>query len=156
MIDKLINDGYEMIVGTGDCVIPITQWGKDHWSTLLYLECRTVDNSGVIDNRHMRCNQLLHSMFMYFDDYTIQPDGSMYPTVLRNKVKVDMHDDWSCMRDMIELGLCRACYKESETGLRPTKVVVELTLLGCTYAAAVRKHKSNGGVYSTFSCEESK
>ena len=41
-------------------VVSVARWGRDHWTTLLYLESRCVDYGGKIDNQHMRTNARLH------------------------------------------------------------------------------------------------
>ena len=53
----MIWESFEMPVDvTVEWHVPMVQWGKDHWSVFAYLECCAVDNKGIINNQHMRCN----------------------------------------------------------------------------------------------------
>lgn len=73
-----------------DIFIPIEKWGKDHWSTLLYIETLVVDKRGQIEmmaDPHMR---------------SVHPD---YPTRLADGSTIEMHDDWDCLQDMFVAGL---------------------------------------------------
>lgn len=78
-------------------VTPIELWGKDHWSTLAYIETRIVDYSGVLDERHLRGGDSVHQ------------DGrrpARYPTRLSGEEMTRPgHDDFDCIGDMIALGL---------------------------------------------------
>lgn len=49
-------------VTTAETPVPVAAWGKDHWSTLAYVETRTVDHKGLLDHDHMRCSPGLHPM----------------------------------------------------------------------------------------------
>ena len=73
-------------------VIPIENWGKDHWSTFAYAETLAVDNNGIIipEVLKMRTNIKTH-FFMRNPN-----DGSMYPTMLKNGNVSRGHDDWDC------------------------------------------------------------
>lgn len=135
----------------GDDYIPIELWGKDHWSTLAYLEACAVDCHGLVDNRRMRCNPRLHREFAYVNPFGRVVDGSRYPT--RTKAgDVQPHDDWSCLEDLVAAGLVRAYwrlrYPERSFGGAQTKV--ELTDLGLTIVAALRAHKARGGSFAGF------
>lgn len=63
-----------------------TCFGRDHWSTLLYLETCCVDRRGRIDIRHMR------------------KDGEQYPTRLAKGKLAKGHDDYDCIRDLVAAG----------------------------------------------------
>lgn len=45
-------------------VTPAT-WGRDHWSTLAYIETRIVDHSGVPSREHMRCDPKRHPLLAH-------------------------------------------------------------------------------------------
>lgn len=62
--------------------IPMEQFGKDHWSLLIYIESRAVDDERHYDRRHMRS------------------DGKRYPTRLRDGRHVEGHDDLDCLADL--------------------------------------------------------
>ena len=136
----------------GDDCIPIEQWGKDHWSTLAYLETVTVDYRGLVDNRRRRCNPRLHREFAHADYFGVMVDGSPYPT--RTKVgEVQRHDDWSCLEDLVVAGLVKAYWRVRypERSFGGAQAKVELTELGLTVAAALRAHKARGGSFASFS-----
>jgi len=117
--------------------IAMSQWGKDHWSTLAYIECRCVDHGGVPDRRHMRANPELHPQFAHIaweDDIPTRRKGG--------KLKHN-HDDWSCVDDMVAEGLVRWL----GTGMNP---VFKLTERGLAVCTAIRKHKASGGNFAGF------
>jgi len=131
-----------------DGFIPPTEWGKDHWSTLAYLEYRTVDDGGKIDNRKMRVDPRLHREFA--TDMQIRLGGK-YPTILKDGQR-EGHDDWSCLEDMVIAGLLRAWWKET-TSRRVFDCCVarvELTDYGRIVAHALRQHKAAGGNFADF------
>lgn len=117
--------------------IPITQWAKDHWSTLAYIETRIVDFAGAVDPRNLRCDHRIHS------PRARGPNAAGYPTRLRDGATASPHDDWSCIEDFVREGLVIW----NGTGLNP---IFELTELGWTVAAALRKHKGQGGQFGDF------
>lgn len=108
--------------------IPPKDWGKDHWSTLLYLETRVVDHGGLImrNDPHMRGHR--------------EGDGEVYPTRLRDGVEVFGHDDFDCVQDMVAAGLVKA----------PGGSRYVLTDLGWTAAGLLRRHKAEEKGIATF------
>ena len=137
--------------------VPVGKWGKDHWTTLAYLETRSVDHQGVLSNKQMRCNPRLHREFAHSSLLGSVIDGSKYPTRLRNDETLDGHDDWSCLEDMVAAGLVRAYYRVA----RPTLAFgtcdakIELTGLGEEVAAQLRRHLAAGKRSSDFTPLES-
>lgn len=139
--------------------VPISNWGKDHWSTFLYLESRAVDHKGIVDNEKMRCNPRLHRPFAHnligMSNMAGMGDGSKYPTRLA-KGTMENHDDWSCAEDMVAAGLIKIWWtepppeqKESMFGFAKAKI--ELTDRGWTIAARLRRHLADGGhTYANF------
>lgn len=97
--------------------IPLTRWGKDHLSTLLYIEHCHVDKHhiGQLDPEKMR------------------PRGE-YPTILRDDEEVHGHSDWDCCEDMVAEDVLR---DGGGTGLHP---IYLLTERGWTLVAATRRH----------------
>lgn len=135
----------------GDGYIPIERWGKDHWSTLGYLETRAVDHKGKIINRNMRCHPRLHREFIGISFGPEIQDGSAYPTRLKDGV-AENHDDWSCVEDMVAAGLIRAYFRVvSDAAFGGSEARIVFTELGLKYAAELRTHKARGGAFGTFS-----
>lgn len=135
----------------GNDYVPIEKWGKDHWSTLAYLECRTVDQHGIVNNKNMRCNPRIHREFM---NSARQHSGKKYPTILKSGEKLEQHDDWSCVEDMVAAGLIRAYFDTDHCTFGGGKAKVELTADGHAYTNALRRHKSNGGTWADFDLSE--
>jgi hypothetical protein len=113
-------------------------FGKDHWSTLLYLETRIVDHAGILDKRNMRCITKRHPLFAHGHD------ASAYPTKLKGNATIPNHDDWDCIEDLIEAGLV----EWNGTGASP---VFALTDLGWTVAGHCRRWRAEGHGVATFS-----
>lgn len=105
-------------LGTADPV-PMSRWGKDHWTTFAYVETRWVDHRGMIDHDHMRCDRSRHPMFYAAKRRTAafgtDADGARYATRLKTGTPgpdgrwgvVDLfgHDDYNCLDDAIREGL---------------------------------------------------
>lgn len=128
-------------------VVTIDKFGKDHWSTFAYAECRMVDDRGILNREHMRCNIKRHPQFANSFN-TLQPDMPTSPTMLRGHFKDKRkarrgHDDWDCLYDLEAAGLL----KLNGTGISP---IVELTDYGRAVAGLLRKHKADGGNFSEF------
>ena len=60
--------------------VPMDRWGKDHWSTFMYVETRCVDHGGKLNHSHMR------------------EDGIQHPTCLSNGDTIPYHSDWNCVK----------------------------------------------------------
>lgn len=135
--------------GDSDEYIKPEQWGKDHWSTLLYAESIAVNHGGKIDNRRMRTNARLHRHFANLAPITGQiVDGSSYPTRLADGENADNHDDWSCLEDAAAAGYVILCFRRASTAgakvFGDMEARVELTDLGFDIAHAVRKLAARG------------
>ncbi len=137
----------------GNNFVDIGRWGKDHWSTLAYLECRAVDNKGMINNLQMRCDSRLHRHFAHVETMGMT-DGGKYPTLLQGGIKLEKHDDWSCLEDMVEENLLKVEFRGNAKF--PNEIFgnmearVELTDLGKQVSGMLRTHKASGGTFSTF------
>ena len=118
--------------------IPPTDWGRDHWSTLVFLEMMTVDNMGLVQVPHMRTDPDVHPKYVY------HTTKKRYPTRLQGGKKLSGHDDWSCMEDMIDAGMMVAL-------MRGRSVWVFFTPFGSAVAGALRAFKARGGLYRDFS-----
>jgi hypothetical protein len=140
------------------------RWGKDHWSTLAYLETRIVDHKGRIAHDHMRCHAGRHPAMLHAKRRARLfgvGDGSQYPTKLRDGELAD-HDDYDCLDDMIVAGLVTATMPPAPAGTLVTGLVeaelmtratYALTPLGQAIAGQLRAHKGNGGNWRTFTPE---
>lgn len=85
------------------------RFGKDHYSTLLYVESRAVDHRGLLDHDRMRCHGLRHPVMLMAKRRTIafgtdQADGRRYPTLLRDGIEQPDHDDYDCLDDLLAAG----------------------------------------------------
>ena len=138
----------------GNDYVDIGHWGKDHWSTLAYLESRVIDNRGMINNLQMRCNSRLHRHFAHVETM-LMTDGGKYPTRLQKGIELEEHDDWSCLEDMVAANLLTAQYRENAS--YPNEIFgnmearVKLTELGTQVSGMLRAHKATGGTFSNFS-----
>ena len=124
--------------------VPPSWWGKDHWSTLLYVECRCVDHKGWPNHPNMRTDFSRHPG--YARAVLGMHSAEKYPTRLRHGtegVLLTDHDDWDCVEDMEAAGLVQAV----GTGSNPRW---KLTELGHTVAGKLRAHKAQGQGSGTF------
>lgn len=123
--------------------ITIEQFGKDHWSLLLYIETRIYDYKGILDPYHMRIKNLAirsgwkpeygTRLFGYWNkDETVNP-----------LLRLHNHDDYDCLDDLEIEGLV----KNISTGLRPVCVI---TKKGARVLSQLLFHKQNGGHCSNF------
>lgn len=132
-------------------IVPITQFGKDHWTTFAYAETCVVDQQ-PLDKRRIRCNDNTHRIHAvnrnpYPGD--IGPwepkDGTRLFGFFDKRdpqLQLPNHDDWDCLNDLEAAGLLEVM---SEAIAR-----VVLTEEGHKAAAALRVHKSKGGNFAGF------
>lgn len=150
MIDKMTWYEYEP---DGNDYIPIILWGRDHWSAFAYLETRTVDYGGVVDNEKMRCNPRLHRIFA---NQANRLFSGNYPTRLAHGETIEPHDDWSCLEDMARADLLRAWFRQqSDEMFGSGQARIELTDEGRRIAGLLRKHKAGGGNFGNFAVLDS-
>lgn len=136
--------------------LPPAVWGKDHFSTLAYLETCAVDHSGSVSNARLRCDERLHPAVVD----RLPVEARDYPTILRGGKLQAGHDDWSCIEDFVAAGLLMAYYldrnvaQEMYSGARITRQVrVSFTHAGIRLAHSLRAWKMLGGTYATFEPE---
>lgn len=127
---------------TANGPVPMEHWGKDHWSTLAFAECRAVDYDGKLDEVRMRTDPAVHPVIAEaraakYGDFI----NRAHPTVLKGGERLDGHDDWSCVEDMEAAGLV-------VTGSGGT--VVWLTDTGWRIAHELRRWKATGGNFAAF------
>lgn len=117
--------------------IPVKKFGKDHWSTLAYIECRVVDQGGRLNNKHLRIDPERHPGLAHI---RWEKDS---PTYLAKGVLQKKHDDLDCIEDLAVAGFVEIL----GTGIQPR---TDLTDYGWEVASALRKHKGNGGNFAGF------
>lgn len=101
------------------------RFGKDHHSTLLYVETRVVDHAGWLAGQHLRAKH---------------PD---YPTRLADGSTISMHSDFDCIEDMVMAGWI--VVRDGEAPPRPNYVMrVGLTDAGWAEAHRLRRRKAWG------------
>lgn len=117
----------------------LSTFGKDHWSTLLFLETQIVDKAFPIDMRRLRVNEIKRA---FSNNTPIQWQDS-YSTKLKDGSIVSGHDDIDVIDDLEEVGLI----KNNGTHLN---IYPLLTDKGWKVCEAIRKHKGNGGNFKDF------
>jgi hypothetical protein len=141
--------------------VPVSDWGVDHWSLLLYMEALCVDSSrkgiGEIDKRRMRTNERrhrIHAVNMNMGVGKWKPeygtrlggywDKSENPVVKR---QIKGHDDWDILNDLEAAGLIEVISEANGFVLMSEK--------GMKLAAEVRAYKAKGGRLRGFRWAES-
>lgn len=135
--------------------VPISEWGKDHFSLVAYIETLCVDSSkkgvGEIDKRRMRANPKRHSFHAvnavvcgpWNPDHGTRLAG--YWDTLGRRIPARMlpqHDDWDALDDLEKAGLVEI--------ISEANGFVRLTEKGMKIAAEVRAYKAKGGMFSGF------
>lgn len=137
-------------------IVPVTDFGKDHWSLLAYVECRCVDNDGELDKRHLRCNEKGHfrlhavnasaglggwqsSYGTRLKGYWTTQDGK---TTTHADRQLLQHCDWACLADLEAAGYIEV--------LSAPNAEVALTKSGFAMAGLLRAHKAAGHHFATF------
>lgn len=117
--------------------VSIEKFGLDHWSTLLYVECRCVDHDGKPRLENMRCDRSRHPMFG-------DGRGACLPTRLAGGEELFEHDDWDCVDDLEKAGIVL----NVGTGVNPRW---KLTDLGWEIAGRLRRNRAEGKSDGEFS-----
>lgn len=135
--------------------VPMERWGKDHWTTLLYLENVAVDHRGVIEAVKMRTSRRNWRLAGKMHGQANIMDKDQYPTRLKptgvERVEyqgVDLlggHDDWECMTDMRDAGLLTYEVEDELSRNYPLKVVVKMTPEGRKVAGEARERRELTG-----------
>lgn len=126
--------------------IPITFWGRDHYSTLLYIETLITDGRGDGYGRphvaRMRHESGRPRRGHGYDEPGLGSVGSKrYPSRLGDDTALLGHDDWDCVDDMVAEGVV---VRENEDG-NGRLPIVKLTAYGRACAASLREHLGNNG-----------
>lgn len=135
--------------------VPMDRWGKDHWTTLLYLETVCVDHRGKIEPLKMRTSRRNSRLAGKLHGETHIMGKDEYPTRLKPTQveraefdRVDLvggHDDWECMNDMADLGLLAFKIKNERNSNYPLQVTIEMLPLGRKYVAEARERREETG-----------
>jgi len=121
----------------------LESFGRDHWTTFLYIEVRCVDHGGIPNKVHMRCDRRRHPWFVHMDPADGLHEGG-YPTRLRGGAELHDHDDWDCVADLIAEGLL----ENLGSAINP---VYRLTAEGVRVASLLRVYKSTKKTVDGFS-----
>lgn len=120
--------------------IPPERWGRDHFTTLLYVETVCVDGDGQPRAEKMR-SEPGRPRRGKVGERAFDPPGR-YPTRLKDG-DLFGHDDWDCVSDMEHAGLI----EWGGTGLQP---ILKLTDYGWLVAGALRRARAEGINSSNF------
>ncbi|MCP6727382.1 MAG: hypothetical protein KJI69_05235 [Patescibacteria group bacterium] len=127
-------------------VVPMSKFGKDHWSLLAYCETRIVDYSGVLDMNHLR-GRAPHptaTTRKWEKEWGTRLKGFFLDGDKRDETKqLTQHDDYDCLVDLKDAGLL----EDIGTVISP---YASLTTLGKSVCSSLRKHKGDGGYFATF------
>lgn len=152
--------------------VPMKRFGKDHWSTLGYVETCVVDkgsdrlntmtgmtvnssglapNGGQLNLLRMRCNEKRHPLLKMLTPHgsvmKFKPEHSTrlrryFSTRAKSREMAQGHDDWDCLQDMERHGLLEI--------ISTVNGIIVLTAKGLRVAALLRQHKASGGNFADF------
>ena len=118
------------------CFVPVERFGRDHISTLLYIESRYVDHAGKLLNDNLRCNQSRHPFHAHaIDDGSDGVWNPKYGTRLVDGTVLAEHDDWDCIDDLVAASLI----ERHGSAMYP---VFRLTDSGHAMVARLRKERA--------------
>jgi len=106
-------------------------FGKDHWSTFLYVASCVTGRDGFLDTAKMRCDPGRHPQFSNGSDL-------IWPTRLFNGKEILDHDDWDCLEDLEAAELI----VNIGTGLYPQ---FDLTVRGWVELRELQQYHQAGG-----------
>jgi hypothetical protein len=139
---------------SADDYIPSAVWGKDHWTTLAYVETVATDCAGFqvgsdarmrTNRRHFRVMQdCLKPRRAKAGGIGLVMDPVAHATRLNDGQTVEGHDDWNCVQDLANEGL----FNLDASGVEPG-ITLHLSTKGQAWCAKLRSHKQAGGTYST-------
>ncbi len=156
--NRMLNQGDGDYLPLGPALFEL--WGKDHWSTLSYVETRAVDYGGRLHNPHLRCIPDIHPAFAHGAGINAEtPSMGSYadsrdcPTRLKGNRRLWMHDDWSCIEDLVAHGLVEVVNVEKRDVMHPDgygEAELVLTDRGKELVRQVREFKADGGNFAEF------
>ena len=119
-------------------MIKLTDFGRDHWSLLAYIETCCVDSSGQLDQRRLRINEA--------NGRGSRSNGTGWEPSFGTQCKTGIpdpnHDDLECLEDLEREGFTKT--------LSFVNLFIALTDKGIKTVAQIRAHKRNGGQFNTF------
>lgn len=125
--------------------VPMTLWGRDHWSMLLYFRSVEVDHAGfeVKFDPRMRQNRRNFRVLagVKLNGLVMLPE---HGSRLNDGTFIIGHDDWCCLQDFAEAKML-TCNPFFEPGDK-----LHLSPLGESLVAEVESHKARGGSFSNF------
>ena len=126
--------------------LPVALWGRDHFSTLLYIETTITDGKGDGYGRPHIARMRQEPGRPRRGHGRDEPGlggvgGKRYPSRLGDGTALLGHDDWDCVDDMVAQGVM---IREEEGGSGKFPIV-KLTAFGRVYAASLREHLGNNG-----------
>ncbi len=125
--------------------VPMSLWGRDHWSMLLYFRSVEVDHAGfkVKFDPRMRQNRRNFRVLPgeKLNGLAMRPENG---SRLNDGTFVIGHDDWCCLQDFAEAKML-TCTPFFEPGDK-----LHLSPLGESLVAEVESHKARGGSFSNF------
>lgn len=130
--------------------IPVEHWGKDHWSTLAYIETIAVDTPVEVRFDGRMRQKRRHFRILHEETKSRcrgVPMDPKYTTRLKGDRTTERHDDWDCVSDAICAGFLE--HGENDGELEPNGVL-KFTPLGDQVIEALRRHKKGGGVFHAF------
>ena len=145
--------------------VPVSAFGKDHWSLLAYLETCVVDPAdsrltqdrggvaqlpamiGQVNKERLRCNPRRHPLHAVLGDVRCAGWKPDYGTRLAGfstdpEKRIPSHDDWDCMDDLERAGFIEVVSEAN--GL------FKITDVGISATAQLRAHKCRGGQFSNY------
>lgn len=128
-----------------DRYVPMELWGKDHWSTLAYLETVQVDHKMLMMHSDARMRQNRRHFRILGARRPALPMQREHGSRLNDGSYVPGHDDWNCVQDMAHAGLLSINSDDLGPG-----VVFTLVARGLALAHELRIYKANGGNFQTF------
>lgn len=145
--------------------VPLSNFGKDHWSTFAYADTVIPDHRGFqvgFDGRMRQGRR--HFRVMHEDCPTPRRTrhagvhqsmvmDNRYSTKLKDGTVVEGHDDWHCVQDLVNAGLMgikrRGMIVPLAEDVEPG-VDLFLTPLGERFVTRLKRHKAEGGSFSTW------
>jgi hypothetical protein len=148
--------------------VPASDFGKDHWSLLAYLETCLVDpqdnrlgtarggitrlppKHGEFNKERLRCNEERHplhavnaSVGHWQPAYGTRLAGYWRADESRDPARqLSVHDDWDCLNDLEAAGYIKV--------MSEANGIFQITDAGIAMAARLRDHKCRGGNFADF------
>ena len=145
---KLLEEGRILQEASG-LRIPPALWGKDHYSTLTYIETRCVESINGVGSPKIRQIQTNFNRHPYFDNshpaIGQHIDGADYPIRLKDGIELagPLYDEWDVLDDLERWGLI----ENVGTGFQR---VYRFLDEGNRIVGQLRAHKTRGGNYADF------